>query len=80
MAMCPLCTGFKAYESRCSSCGSMMMDGGKVTDFLDDYSPYLDIDMLKMVDGDMTSLTENVCIHVVSCPTCQHDLILAVKE
>jgi len=57
-----------------------MMDGGKVTDFLDDYSAYMDIDVLKLVDGDLTSLTENVCIHVISCTICQQDLILAVNE
>ncbi|MFE7061530.1 hypothetical protein ACFVAD_05125 [Sutcliffiella sp. NPDC057660] len=80
MAMCPLCNGFKEFESQCSSCGGMMMDGGKVTDFLDDYSAYMDIDVLKLVDGDLTSLTENVCIHVISCTSCQQDLILAVNE
>ncbi|MGM0837757.1 MAG: hypothetical protein ACQEV7_16500 [Bacillota bacterium] len=80
MAICPLCNGFEAYESRCSSCGGMMMDGGKATDFLDDYSAYMDIDLLKLVDGDLTSLSENICIHVISCSNCHHDLILAVKE
>lgn len=80
MAMCPLCNGFEAYESRCSSCGGLMMDGGKATDFLDDYNAYMDIDVLKLVDGDLTSLSENICIHVISCSNCHHDLILAVKE
>lgn len=80
MAMCPLCNGFEAYESRCESCGSMMMDGGKLTDYLDNYSAYLDIDMLKLVDGDLTSLNENVCIHIFTCQGCQQDMILPVKE
>ncbi|MCA1321262.1 hypothetical protein LC085_15175 [Bacillus tianshenii] len=80
MAMCPLCNGFEAYETQCASCGSLMLDGGKATDFLDDYSAYMDIDVLKLVDGDLNSLVENICLHMFSCPHCQQDQMVAVKE
>lgn len=80
MGMCPLCNGFEKYEQHCSSCGTALVDGGKVTDFLDDYSAYMEIEVLKLVDGDVTSIENNICMHVISCPTCHHEQMIAIKE
>ncbi|WP_078381586.1 hypothetical protein [Sutcliffiella halmapala] len=80
MGMCPLCNGFEKYEQSCSSCGDLLVDAGKVTDFLDDYSAYMEIELLKMVDGNVSSLDDNICMHVISCPTCDSEQMIAVKE
>lgn len=80
MEICPLCNGFENYTDTCASCGSVMNDIGKVTDYLDDYSAYMEINLLKMVDGDLNSLENHVCIHLISCSTCQVEQIISIQE
>ncbi len=80
MEICPLCNGFENYNGSCTSCGSMLVDTGKVTDYLDDYSAYMEINLLKMVDGDLNSLANQVCLHLFNCPACQIEQIIAIQE
>ena len=80
MGMCPLCNGFDATQQTCTQCGSFLEEVGKVTDYLDDYSAYMDIDILKLVDGDNNSLETQECLHLFTCPVCQKDTVVTVKE
>ncbi len=80
MGMCPLCNGFDATQQTCTQCGSVVEEVGKVTDFLDDYSAYMDIDVLKLVDGDMNSYENSDCLHLFNCPVCKKETIYTVKE
>ncbi|WP_223700828.1 hypothetical protein [Sutcliffiella deserti] len=80
MGICPLCNGFEEYNQTCTSCGNLLVDAGKVTDFFDDYSAYMEIDSMKEVDGNLVSLAENICMHLVSCPLCQQDKVVAINE
>lgn len=80
MSVCPLCNGFASASILCPKCQSHVSDQGKVTDYLDDYSSYLDIDMLKMVDGDPKSLENHECLHYFYCTSCHHEEVKAVSE
>ncbi|KMJ57946.1 hypothetical protein AB685_14040 [Bacillus sp. LL01] len=80
MEICPLCNGFEDFKDSCTSCGSMLVDTGKVTDYLDDYSAYMEVNLLKMVDGDLNSLEGHVCVHLFSCPVCQKEQIIPIQE
>lgn len=80
MEICPLCNGLEEYYGTCASCGSMLIDTGKVTDYLDDYSAYMEINLLKMVDGDLNSLENHVCLHLFSCAVCQQEQIITIQE
>lgn len=80
MEFCPLCNGIEAIHLSCPKCQTNMEDQGKLTDFLDDYSPYLDIDMVKMVDGDPKSLEEHQCLHYFYCPACRHEEVRTIQE
>jgi hypothetical protein len=60
--------------------GSIMEDKGKITDYLDDYSAYMDIDIMKLFDGNVNSLEGHQCIHYFYCPTCQHEETNAINE
>lgn len=80
MSMCPLCNGFREVKIFCEKCGKKMEDNGKSTDYLDDYSPYLDIDICKMVDGDHNSLEKHYCIHLFHCNDCQTDKNVVIQE
>jgi len=57
-----------------------MEDKGKVTDYFDDYSAYMDIDMMKMYDGQLTSLEDHLCLHYFYCPSCQHQETNSIQE
>jgi len=48
----------------------MLVDKGKVTDFLDDYSAYEDIDTLQQVDGIKGHTS---CVHYFYCESCKWD-------
>ncbi|MBH0228688.1 hypothetical protein [Halobacillus yeomjeoni] len=47
-----------------------MRDQGRVTDYLDDYSPYLDQKWTDLVDGDLDSSLTNECVHLFVCEDC----------
>ncbi|MTH54623.1 hypothetical protein GKZ89_14560 [Bacillus mangrovi] len=72
MEVCPLCNGFEEKEIRCPNCGIMMTDEGKTTDYLDEYSAYMEIDTMKLFDGALQSLEHKQCVHQFHCPGCSH--------
>ncbi|MBS2968204.1 hypothetical protein J9317_05470 [Metabacillus sp. KIGAM252] len=80
MSMCPLCNGFEAREILCPNCGTIMTDEGRTTDYLDDYSAYMEIDTMKLFDGVLHSLERHECVHEYSCPNCLHEESAVIKE
>jgi hypothetical protein len=49
-------------------------------DFYDDYSPYMEIDLMKLEDGFIDTKSENKCPHLYKCPTCLRDEVILIKE
>lgn len=80
MAVCPLCNGLASVSILCPKCQAHLDDHGKITDYLDDYSSYLDIDMTKMVDGDSESLENDQCLHYFYCNHCHYDVVKIIDE
>lgn len=80
MAVCPLCNGLRKIHEACPNCNKEMEDTGKVMDYYDDYSAYLDINTLKKVDGFPNSIKNGECPHLLSCPSCGHDEVVLIKE
>lgn len=80
MELCPLCNGLETRIIQCPNCQRIMEDRGKITDYLDDYSAYMDIDIMKLFDGNINSLEGHQCIHYFYCPTCQHEETNAINE
>jgi hypothetical protein len=79
MQICPLCNGFYEIHKNCG-CGQEMMDSGKVMDYYDDYSAYMEIDQLKLEDGYQDSLANHKCPHLFTCPACAKDQIVFINE
>ena len=77
---CPLCNGLCVMEEMCTSCGTNLSDMGRVMDYDDDYSAYLDIATQKQNDGDVHSTEENLCYHLFFCKGCGKDLTAAIVE
>ncbi|WP_246234435.1 hypothetical protein [Bacillus aquiflavi] len=57
-----------------------MNDKGRIADFYDDYSPYMEIDQLKMEDGFPTSFSNETCPHLYHCSSCSIDKMYLHKE
>ncbi|MHC0036817.1 hypothetical protein [Pseudoneobacillus sp. C159] len=79
MAICPLCNGFEQIIKQCQ-CGGSMMDTGRVMDYYDDYSAYMEIDQLKLEDGYRNSYSQHQCPHLFTCEKCLQDEIIFIKE
>jgi hypothetical protein len=80
MNICPLCNGLRKVTVYCPHCQRLMEDQGKVTDYFDDYSPYMDIDMMKKVDGYPYTLANHECVHLFYCPYCRQEEVRFIKE
>ncbi|MFC0272116.1 hypothetical protein ACFFIX_11700 [Metabacillus herbersteinensis] len=80
MNVCPLCNGLDAWSVQCPNCRTIMEDKGKITDYLDDYSAYMDIDSMKLFDGAKQSLEENQCVHYYYCTSCMHEEVKSINE
>ncbi|WP_240628608.1 hypothetical protein [Bacillus salacetis] len=48
----------------CSACGDELTDKGRIYDYFDDYSAYMDIDEIKLADGIPDSSGSEDCVHV----------------
>ena len=77
---CPLCNGLCTMMEACGSCGALLSDMGRVMDYDDDYSAYLDIATQKMNDGDAQSTENDLCYHLFSCKECGWDMRAAIEE
>ncbi|WP_246367054.1 hypothetical protein [Paraliobacillus salinarum] len=80
MYVCLVCNGMESITSDCKHCGGEMIEEGKVTNQFGDYSPYMDDDSLKLVDGDIYSKNEHLCLHLLRCSTCNSYLQVALEE
>jgi hypothetical protein len=80
MYVCPACNGLKTVEKSCEVCNGMMHDVGRVVDYLDDYSPYLEDEGLKLVDGVVESKASHLCVHVLHCPSCDSESKISIQE
>lgn len=70
MKICGWCNGIESAPVWCSQCGGRAENQGKVYDMYDDYSPYMDADLVKLADGIAGSSGEEACIHLFACVQC----------
>lgn len=77
MAVCTVCNSMTAVRKECPNCGRQMVDAGKIQDYYDDYSPYLDQDIYQ--DGYDHSDSDQ-CVHLFACPNCHYDKRLAFSK
>lgn len=77
--ICPVCNGLSSLQAICTSCSHQLDDYGRIDQMWGPYSPYREIDDLKLTNGFIDLETHN-CTHLASCPTCGKDQIVSVKE
>lgn len=80
MPVCPICNGLRTLQIMCEKCGGQLVDSGKLMDYYDNYSPYMDIDLMKLEDGFSDTYSHQKCPHLYCCPHCFHDVVVLVNE
>lgn len=80
MAMCPICNAFEQLEKDCLNCSSPLKDKGKVSDFLDPYGHYNDIETVKSADGYPNTVSNKLCPHLMYCQNCGYEEVEFVQE
>ncbi|MDL0421125.1 hypothetical protein P5F75_15210 [Caldifermentibacillus hisashii] len=80
MSICPVCNGFDSVIVPCRICTINMIDEGKLSDFFDDYSPYMEIDLLRLEDGYPQNFHQSQCVHLLQCPACGRQETYFIRE
>ncbi|MDS1029351.1 hypothetical protein RDV78_02395 [Bacillota bacterium LX-D] len=70
---CPLCNGLEQVTKKCPACGDSLQDGGRVENYYGPYSPYEEV-------NDSYASGENICIHLLYCPSCGWDKRVGVSK
>ncbi|WP_434223152.1 hypothetical protein [Priestia flexa] len=78
--ICELCNGLSTLSEYCKVCGYELSDMGKISDYFDDYSAYMEIDELKLENGISNDYVQHICTHFFYCQRCQHEEIKFIKE
>ncbi|MGG4496047.1 hypothetical protein [Brevibacillus reuszeri] len=77
--LCPACNGLAALAKECPRCGQLLSDAGRLYDYYGDYSPYREIDDVKMDNG-YPDRHNHQCLHTGWCPHCQEEHMIIVQE
>ncbi|MGO4887515.1 hypothetical protein ACJ2A9_07155 [Anaerobacillus sp. MEB173] len=80
MSVCPLCNGLTTINYTCEQCSKVLNDNGKIIDYFDDYSAYLDTDGMKKIDGYPNDLQQHQCPHLFYCDDCHKEAIVFIQE
>lgn len=80
MGICPVCNGFQQLDLSCPSCNKTFEDKGRIMDFFDDYSPYMQIDQMKLEDGIPDDNEQQLCPHFLKCSHCGYEITFLIKE
>lgn len=80
MSICPICNGFQSLVLSCQKCSFQLVDEGKMSDFYDDYSPYMEIDLMKLEDGYPENFATEKCVHLLRCSSCGEEQVYFVQE
>ncbi|WP_329955864.1 hypothetical protein [Calidifontibacillus erzurumensis] len=80
MYVCPLCNKLGQKNYQCPTCLTSLEDCGRLMDYFDNYSPYLEIDGTKLVDGYPNDQKNHQCPHVFYCPNCLTEQVYLIDE
>lgn len=79
MRICPKCNGLSYETYICQGCYSIMQDHGRMVDYYDKYSPYLDENITNKVDGLTAQENEKECLHLFYCGQCEKEQYVSVS-
>lgn len=74
--ICPLCNGLREFQIDCEKCREGMKDRGRIAEYYDNYSSYLDISITELIDG----VCNDECVHIFTCKNCNHDKRVSIDK
>ncbi|HHY74430.1 MAG TPA: hypothetical protein GX497_14640 [Bacillus bacterium] len=80
MYICPLCNQLGQQYYKCPNCQKEMEDNGRLMDYFDDYSAYLDIEGMKLFNGYPSDQKNHQCPHVFYCFNCSEEIVYLINE
>lgn len=80
MGLCPVCNNFGSIQLDCPVCTEQLDDIGRWSDYFGQYSPYMEIDDLKLFNGVKNDNKDQLCLHLYTCPRCGYDDVVPVQE
>ena len=80
MSICYLCNGMEELNKLCPACQQQMMDAGRAVDYHGDYTPYMEAENVKLIDGKADSSSKQQCIHLAICSVCNYDEEILIQE
>ncbi|GAA0382845.1 hypothetical protein [Bacillus horti] len=81
MSMCPTCNGMVSIHIPCPQCNTLMLDHGRISDYYAPYSPYREVDHIKMTEPALEATSSvSSCLHYISCPHCSVEGTVSIEE
>jgi len=77
VTLCPVCNALTSITINCANCQAQLEDYGKVSDYLDPYGHYNDLETVKSADG---YTEEDICPHLLYCNDCGHEQVVFIHE
>lgn len=77
--ICPVCNGLMYLKAYCNNCNHSLDDYGRIDQIWEPYSPYREIDDIKLTNG-FDDYATHQCIHLTNCPACGNNQIVAINE
>ena len=74
--ICPICNTLENVMIPCENCGDIMIDQGRICNFYDNYSSYLDFDITEKIDN----VDHTKCVHLYHCKSCDSDKRVAISK
>lgn len=74
--VCPVCNTLENVMVHCKECGAIMVDKGRICDYYDNYSSYLDFDITEKIDN----VDHSKCVHLYYCEDCNNDKRIAISK
>lgn len=77
--LCPICNGLANLNVQCPECHHQLDDYGRIDQIWEPYSPYREIDDIKLTNG-YDDFTTHKCVHLTTCSCCGKDQIIFINE
>ncbi len=77
--ICSVCNGLTTLHAACSNCNHPLDDYGRIDDLWGAYSPYQELEDLKMTNGFEDS-RKHQCVHIATCPICGKVHYISIDE
>lgn len=74
--ICPVCNGLEELEMNCEKCGGKMIDRGRIAEYYDNYSSYLEMSITEKIDG----VPWDKCVHLYACTSCNDDKRITIDK